>query len=249
MSQQDLFERILALLHDAALDDVHWSEAARLINEAGQMKSNALAFSDRHQPRQELFFFRLIVGSEHRDDLERAHLRDYLLHDESLPRVMQLPDGQLAHTADLYTDHEKNTSRTYNLMRVDGRLQNGLNVYMDGPVRSHIVWALGDSVAPGGWGSEQLKMVSCLLPHVRQFVRVLRAVTDAGAQGSSLADLLDNDRFGVIQLDRQRRVLEANDPASVLLREGDGLFDRDGLLMARRADSTTPNFSGCWRAR
>ncbi len=49
MSQQDVFERILALLHDAALDDVHWSEAARLINEAGQTKSNALAFSDRRQ--------------------------------------------------------------------------------------------------------------------------------------------------------------------------------------------------------
>ena len=28
---------------------VHWSEAARLINEAGQTKSNALAFSDRRQ--------------------------------------------------------------------------------------------------------------------------------------------------------------------------------------------------------
>ena len=240
MSQQDLFERILALLHDAALDDVHWSEAACLINEASQMKSNALAFSDRHQqPRPELFFFRLIVGSEHRDDLERAHLRDYLLHDESLPRVMQLPDGQLAHTADLYTDHEKKTSRSYNLIRVDGRLQNGLNVYMDGPVRSHIVWALGDSIAPGGWGSEQLKMVSCLLPHVRQFVRILRAVADAEALGSSLADLLDNHRFGVIQLDRQGRVLEANDPASVLLRQGDGLVDRDGFLMARRAEDNT----------
>ena len=190
MSQQDLFERILALLHDAALDDVHWSEAACLINEAAQTKSNALAFGDRHhQPRPELFFFRLIVGSEHRDDLERAHLRDYLLHDESLPRVMQLPDGQLAHTADLYTDHEKKTSRSYNLIRVDGRLQNGLNVYMDGPVRSHIVWALGDSVAPGGWGSEQLKMVSCLLPHVRQFVRVLRAVDRCRGTGKLVCRL------------------------------------------------------------
>ena len=240
MSQQDLFERILALLHDAALDDVHWSEAARLINEAGQMKSNALAFSDRrHQPGPELFFFRLIVGSEHRDDLERAHLRDFLLYDESISRVKQLRRGEPALTADLYTDHEKRTSRTYNLMRDPARQQNGLRVYMDGPVGSHIAWALGNSIAPGGWGSEQVRMVTSLLPHVRQFVRVLRAVTDAEAQGSSFADLLDNDRFGVIQLDRQRRVLEANDLATGLLREGDGLFDRDGLLTARKVDENT----------
>ena len=240
MSQQDSFERIVARLHDAALNDVHWSEAARLINEASQMKSNALAISDRrHQPRPELFFFRLVVGGEHRDDLERAHLRDFLLYDESISRVKQLRRGEPAPTADLYTDHEKKTSRTYEVVRGPARQQNGLSLYMDGPVGSHIVWALGDSIAPGGWGSEQLKMVSGLQPHVRQFVRVLRAVTDAEALGSSLADLLDNERFGVIQLDRQRRVLEANDPATGLLREGDGLFDRDGLLAARRAEDNT----------
>ena len=240
MSQQDLFERILARLHDAALNDVHWSAAARLINEASQMKSNALAISDRrHQPRPELFFFRLIVGGEHRDDLERAHLRDFLLYDESISRVKLLREGQPALTADLYTDHEKKTSRTYELIRGPARQQNGLSLYLDGPVGSHIAWALGDSIAPGGWGSEQLKMVSGLLPHVRQFVRVMRAMTDAEAQGSSLADLLDNDRFGVIQLDRQGRLLEANDLATDLLRQGDGLFDRDGFLAARRTEENT----------
>ncbi|MCY4399415.1 MAG: helix-turn-helix transcriptional regulator [Gemmatimonadetes bacterium] len=240
MNQQDLFERIVALLHDAALDDVHWSEAARLINQAGRMKSNALAFSDRrHQPRPELFFFRLIVGSEHRDDLERAHLRDFLLYDESIPRVKKLCRGELAHTTEMYTDHEKKTSRTYDLMRGPARQQNGLRMYLDGPVGSHIVWALGDSIAPGGWGSEQVRMVSSLVPHVRQFARVLRAVADAEAQGCSLADLLDNERFGVIQLDGQGRVLEANDLATGLLRQGDGLFDRDGLLAARRTEENS----------
>ena len=82
-------------------------------------------------------------------------------------------------------------------------------------------------------------MVTGLLPHVRQFVRVLRAVTDAEAQGSSLADLLDNERFGVIQLDRQGRLLEANDLATGLLRQGDGLFDRDGFLAAGRTEENT----------
>ena len=240
MSQQDSFERILALLHSAALNDTRWSAAARLINEASQMKSNALAISDRrHQYRPDLFFFRLVVGGEHRDDLERAHLRNFLLYDESVSRVKRLRRGEPAPTADLYTDHEKKTSRTYENIRGPARQQNGLSLYLDGPVGSHIAWALGDSMAPGGWGSEQLKMVSGLLPHVSQFVRVLRAVTDAEALGSSLADLLDNERFGVLQLDGQGRVLEANDLATDLLRQSDGLFDRDGLLEAGRTDENT----------
>ena len=240
MSQQDLFERILARLHDAALDDVHFSKAARLINEAGHTKSNGLAFRHkRGQPGPEPSFFRLIIGSEHRDDLERAHLRDYALHDESLPRIRRLPDGRLTQTADLYTDHEKKTSRTYNLIRGPARQKSGLTVHMHGPAGSSIIWELGDPTEPGGWGSDQLKMVSGLVPHVRQLVRVLRVVTDAEAQGNSLADLLDNERFGVIQLDGQGRVLEANDLATGLLRQGDGLFDRDGFLAARRREENT----------
>ena len=48
--------------------------------------------------------------------------------------------------------------------------------------------------------------------------------------GASVTELFDNSRFGVIQLDRRGRIVEANDRARDLLRCGDGLFDRQGLL-------------------
>ena len=40
------------------------------------------------------------------------------------------------------------------------------------------------------------------------------------------------DRVGVVQLDRAGHVLEANAPALEILRRGDGLIDRDGVLDA-----------------
>ena len=58
-------------------------------------------------------------------------------------------------------------------------------------------------------------------------------LADAQALGSSLAELLDNSRFGVIQLNRNGRILAANDRACGLLREGDGLTDGNGFLRAR----------------
>ena len=67
---------------------------------------------------------------------------------------------------------------------------------------------------------------------MRQFVRVRQVLAEAGALGSSLAELLDNSRCCVIQLDQQGRIVEVNDPARRLLQEGDRLFDRDGFLMA-----------------
>ena len=49
--------------------------------------------------------------------------------------------------------------------------------------------------------------------------------------------LLDNPRIGVLELDGRGRILVANDRAHTILRRGDGLVDRDGMLGARgRAD-------------
>ena len=45
--------------------------------------------------------------------------------------------------------------------------------------------------------------------------------------------LLDNPRIGVLELDRRGRILEGNDRARSLLRHGDGLLDRNGMLRAR----------------
>ena len=47
MTPEEHFEPILTLLHEAALDEVHWLEAARLISEVTQTKSSFLIFSER----------------------------------------------------------------------------------------------------------------------------------------------------------------------------------------------------------
>ena len=108
-------------------------------------------------------------------------------------------------------------------MLLDTESQNGLHVRLDGPQGSNIVWSLADSTEPEGWSSAQIETISSLLPHIRQFVRMRQALADAVALGSSLADLLDNTRLGVIHLDRRGRIVAANDRAGGLLRQGDGL--------------------------
>jgi len=78
-----------------------------------------------------------------------------------------------------------------------------------------------------------------VLPHVRQFVRVRKTLTDAGALGRSHIALLDESRCCVSQLDGNARIIAANDRASGLLREAEVLSDRDGFLSA-----TTPRGNG-----
>ena len=107
---------------------------------------------------------------------------------------------------------------------------------LDGLDGTHMTWALGDPVARQGWGASQTAMITRLLPHIRQFVCVRQALVRARAFETSVTALLENQRIGVVHLDRRGRVLAANDRALHILRDGDVLSDRDGELRACAPD-------------
>ena len=152
-----------------------------------------------------------------------------------MPRVRRLPDSRLVHVTDLYTAEELKTSPTYNEIMLRGKHQNSLNVRLKVSDGAHITWALGDPVASDGWGSSQIAMIRTLLPHIGQFIRVRQTLVRAEARTTSVAALLDNPRIGVLHLDRRGRIMEVNDRAGTILRQGDGLSEGDGVLCAREA--------------
>ena len=123
-------------------------------------------------------------------------------------------------------------SPAYNEALPRADTQDSLNVRLDGPAGSRIVWVIADPVDGEGWSSERVEMIQRLLPHLRQFVRVRQALVEARALGSSLTALLENTRCGVIQLDRRGRIVAVNDRALDLLCKADGLTDRGGVLRA-----------------
>ena len=233
-SPDDKLERVLASLHDAMLDDALWPATSALIDEACGLKGSALVVGSGHsQADGQIFLTRFCFRGERREDGERWYFEHYFARDERVPRLARLPDSRLVHITDLYRPHELRTSAAYNEALLRGEFQNGLNVRLDGPEQSSIIWNLTDSIERDGWGSVQIEMLRSLLPHVRQFVRVRQALVAAEALGASLAALLDNTSIGIIYLDRRGRIVEANDRARRILRQGGGLLDRGGFLRAR----------------
>ena len=234
MSHADPFERILTSLHGAALDPAGWPPASGLIEDACGVKGNALVvYSGINCSREAIVFAHFCFGGRRYEDLERKYFRDYFSGDERIPRLKRLRDGRLVSTGDLYTDREKESSATYNEMFGATEMERGFHVRFMGPDQSEIVWALGNCSETTGWSSTQIDVIERLLPHVRHFASVQYLLADAGALGRSLGALLDNSRFGIIELDRHRRILAANDRARSLLLRGDGLYDLAGLLRAR----------------
>ena len=233
MSAQDAFERILASLYEAMLDDTLWPATSALIDEACGIQGNGIMVGAGPRDAVRALFVGLYYRGERREDWEREYLEVYHPIDESVPRFRQLPDSRVVHVTDLYTAEELKTSLTYNEALHLGSAQNSLRVRLDGPDGSHITWGIHDPVASGGWESSQLTLIKGLLPYIRQFVRVRQALVGAEALGASVADLLDTPRIGVIHLDRRGQIIEANDRARAILRHGDGLSDRGGELRAR----------------
>ncbi len=229
------FDRIVASLHEAMLDETRWQEASILIDEACGLTGSHLVVFGGHDNDAVWLFDKAYWRGELREDLARDYALNYFPRDERIPSLLALPDRRVAPVADLYTDRELSTSPTYNelLARADAR--NGLNMRMDGPNGLHIVWALANPTQPDGWNSRQIKLIEHVLPHIRQFVRVRNALAGAEALNASLADLLDNTLAGVICLDWRGKIVQTNDRARAILRGGDGLADRDGFLRARHA--------------
>ena len=237
MNKHEAFERILASMHEAALDDTHWATASALIDDALGVHGNTLAFGDLHSGKDiQLYFLEAFSHGQRLSEFEREYFEDYYPLDERVRHVRQLPDSQVVPMSDLYTEEELKASVVYNdyLTRLQAR--NGISVRLDGPERSSIGWGVHDPLNGEKWSSTQLNLIRRLLPHISQYVLARQALACAGALGASLTELLDTTGLGIIQLDRRGRILEMNDRARDLLRIGDGLFDERGFLFARRPE-------------
>ena len=234
MSEREAFDRILASLHEAALDHDHWSSASALIDDTLRAHGNSLVFGDgRSEDDIQIYFAGFFYRGQRLRELEREYFENYYPVDERVPRLRHLPDSRLFHITDLYTGDELKTSVAYNEALPRGHAQHSINVRLDGPNGTRIVWVVNDPVDGDGWSSTQLDSIRYLLPHIRQSVRVQQALAGAGAEGASLAKLLDTTGLGIVQLDGHGRIVAANDRARDLLRTGDGLYDKDGFLYAR----------------
>ena len=233
MSQQDAFDSIVAALHETALNDTLWPRTSTLIDEAVGMWGSHLAVESGHTRNDAEFVFGDAYCHGELVEMGRMYANIYFPHDERVQRLLHLPDSRVVHVTHVYTEHELQTSPTFNEFLCRFGAGNGLNLRMDGPDGLHIIWAFTDPDDPHGWRSEQIALIKQLLPHIRQFVRVRQALASAEALGTSLTSLLDNALLGVLFLDRQGTIVETNTRALRILRRGDSLVDRDGVLCAR----------------
>ena len=233
MSRHDLFDRVIASLNEAMLDDAHWPAASALIDQLCGSKGNILVSGEGGLGNDlEVYFARCVYRGERHKEFEDEYFRVYHHVDERGPRLRRLPDSRIVSIDELYTDDEKCSSVAYNEMLARSDTANCLHARLDGPDGSRIIWTAADPVDDEGWSAGRVEMLARLLPHIRQYVRVRLALANASAVGSTMAGLLENTRCGVIQLDPRGRIVALNARALDLLHNGRGLTAARGRLRA-----------------
>ena len=132
MTSQDQLERIVGMLHDAALGDVPWTVPACTINEIVRTRGNSLVIGRGSSAADaQIFFSESCYGNERRTDHDKQYFSEFYHRDERVPRALRLPDAQLIPSGRLYTEQEKKTSPAYN--RTWWRTKkSGLHVRLDG---------------------------------------------------------------------------------------------------------------------
>ena len=232
MTHPDIFERVLASMQDATLDDSLWPSTSALIDEACGATGNGLVVCESFGENVGIVHAAIFFRGQPCEDLQREYLEVYYQLDERVPRLRRLPESQLAPVSSLFTEKELKTSSVYNESLRKMGAQKGLNVRLDGPAGCGIFWGTADPFGPGDWGPDQIAMIKRLLPHIRHFVWVRRALAAAGALAASLTELLDNSRIGVIHLDHYGRLSEVNNRGLDILRRRGGLSENKGYLSA-----------------
>lgn len=231
MNRREPFGRLLASLHDAALDDTLWPATSRLIDEACGATGSSLIVGEGAGGEARVSFAAFYRQGERRRDLERDYYENYFQQDERVPRLRQLREGKLVRVANLFSARELKTSATWNEALPRSGTRNALIARLRGVHGLRITWVIADPVA-GVWESGRIRTIRRLMPHIGNFVHVRQALADARAPGASVLHLLDNARIGVIQLDRRGRIAQANDVARDLLADDNGLRQHDGFLRA-----------------
>ena len=232
-SELNAFERILASLHEAALDPARWPNASGLIDEALGTHGSSLACGDgASEEDYRIHFMWTCLRGDRRRDLERLWLETLYPLDERVPRLRRLPFNRLFHVADLYTEEERKTSEAYNALCTLAHAGNAIDVRLHGTHGSRIAWQVNDPVDGEGWSSARLDSIRRLLPHIRQTVHVQQTLARADALGATLEEMLERNGLGIVQLDARGRIVAANDRARDVLKAGDGLGDDNGFLFA-----------------
>ena len=235
VSGGDAFGRILAALHEAALDPAGWDRRRRADRRGpGRARQAPWRAGTGNRTRT---FSSTSCGPACTGNGARTWsalwLKNYFPADKTVSRMRHLPFNRTTHITDLYTDEELKTSVAYRALRTlapcrerdqrsPGRARQLANPVADqrpaGPGRLDVRAARPDRAASSAHPPDRAR--TAVAGRSRRPGRDADTAARRHRPGASSS------------FDARGRIVAANDRALSLLRNGDALCDKGGFLIA-----------------
>jgi DNA-binding CsgD family transcriptional regulator/PAS domain-containing protein len=223
--------RLIEDLYEGTLDPTAWDRAVLGIVDAVRA-SGAILFAFNPNTGA------VLRNESHRVDPDAVedYRRYWSFEDFRLSHVLAMPTGQPATEVSLSIPLKGTRLYHEYLLPVD--MPHFLPVWLHKSKEKVVSLSIQGSYNRGAFDHHDLEIIRKILPHFARAFEIRDRLEAADVRAANFANLLDTTTFGVIVLNRNMKILEANAAASVILADGPG-FHRgpDGTLMIKCPDA------------
>ncbi|MDA5557169.1 helix-turn-helix transcriptional regulator [Shimia sp. MMG029] len=218
-------------LYEAACDPAKWS--AFLQSAAGLFEAQGAQIGHHDLGNHRLSFSRL-YGYEWSD----SHYRRY---DELMPTDPRLPyfaqnPFEPVHCRMHLSDEELHGTQVYQEILEPGGVEYSLGVNLIEDTRSLSYFLALRNKSQSRFERSDCGLLSELIPHLNRAIILQRDIGSIDFEKNVAANTLDNMAIGVIVVGSSSRIMFSNATAQDILRDLDGLFVVDGVLLSSKAN-------------
>jgi len=218
--------KVIEDLYEGTLDPVVWNRTILAIADSVRASGAMLfAFNPSSQA--------VLRDENHRVDPQvvKDYARYWTFEDFRLRYLFAQPTGQP--TTEVSMGVPLKGSRLYHEFLLPVDLPHFLPVWLHKSKEKMVCLSLQGSNRRGPFDVADLEVIRRILPHFARAFEIRDRLEAADVRASNFSNLLNTTTFGVIVLNAQKRILEANAAASSILMEGSGLRrGKDGVLVA-----------------
>ncbi len=217
-------QKIIEDLYEGTLDPVVWNRTMLEIADAVRASGAMLfAFNPSNQS--------VLRDENHRVDPQVVsdYAHDWTFEDFRRRYCLGMPTGQPATEVSLAIPLKG--TRLYHELLVPVDMPHFLPVWLHKSKEKMVALSLQGSNKRGPFDVTDLEFIRRIFPHLARAFEIRDRLEAADLRASNFANLLNTTTFGVIVLNAQKRILEANTVASALLQGGSELRrGKDGVL-------------------
>jgi DNA-binding CsgD family transcriptional regulator len=217
--------KIIGDLYEGTLDPAVWDRTMLAIADSVRASGAMLfAFNPSNQA--------VLRDENHRVDSQVVsdYARYWTFEDFRLRYLFEQPVGQPATEVTLGIPLKG--SRLYHEFLLPVDLPHFLPVWLHKSKEKMVCLSLQGSNKRGPFNAADLETIRRILPHFARAFEIRDRLEAADVRASNFSNLLNTTMFGVIALNAQKKILEANAVASAILMEGSGLKrGKDGALL------------------